>query len=102
MFFQENINGVLLRVRLSPNAAQCRIGGVWANVDGEEYLKISVISVPEKGKANQELIRFLSKILGVAKSDLKIVSGELDRQKKILISGETALLCKKLQNLREE
>lgn len=34
-----------------------------------------MISVPEKGKANKELIKFLSDTLGIAKSGLEIVWG---------------------------
>lgn len=53
--------------------------------DGTEFLKINIVSVPEKGKANQELIGWLSKKLKIAKSDITIVSGELDRYKKLMI-----------------
>ena len=49
-------------------------------------LKISVVSIPEKGKANKELIAYLAKYLKVAKSRFKIVSGETDRFKRICIT----------------
>lgn len=55
--------------------------------NGDDFLKINIISVPEKGKANQELISWLSKKLKTAKSDFEIISGELDRLKKILIKN---------------
>lgn len=61
------------------------------NADGQDYLKISVISVPEKGKANKALIEFLAQKLGVAKSLMIIVSGQTDRFKKILLKTEQNL-----------
>lgn len=61
------------------------------NADGQDYLKISVISVPEKGKANKALIEFLAQKLGVAKSLMTIVSGQTDRFKKILLKTEQNL-----------
>ncbi len=61
------------------------------NADGQDYLKISVISVPEKGKANKALIEFLAQKLSVAKSLMTIVSGQTDRFKKILLKTEQNL-----------
>lgn len=67
--------------------------------DGTEFLKINIISVPEKGKANQELIAWLSKKLKTAKSNITIISGELDRYKKILITDTNPALIGILQTL---
>lgn len=61
------------------------------NADGEDYVKISVISVPEKGKANKELIDFLAKKIKVAKSLMTVVAGQTDRFKKIVIETEQNL-----------
>lgn len=89
MIADYNDDGIHLRVRLTPNSRCCKCGGVFIAADGAAYLKITVVSAPEKGKANQELMRFLSKKLKVAKSNIQIVSGETDRCKKILIRGGT-------------
>jgi uncharacterized protein (TIGR00251 family) len=88
LIFEQHQNGILLRVRLSPNSSCCKICGTFVSSDNSEWLKISVISVPEKGKANQELIKFLSKKLNLAKSAFTIISGELDRYKKIIINTD--------------
>ena len=61
------------------------------NAQDEAYLKINVISVPEKGKANKELLDFLAKKLDVAKSCLAVVAGQTDRFKKICISTDENL-----------
>lgn len=86
MVFDTHQEGIILRVRLTPNSSCCKVCGIFVSSDASKWLKINVISIPEKGKANQELIKFLSKELKLAKSSLTIISGELDRYKKILIN----------------
>lgn len=101
MFFEITDKGILLRVRLSPNSSCCKVSGIFTTPDNEDYLKISVISIPEKGKANSELITWLSKKLKTAKSDISIISGELDRYKKILIINTDEQMSDKLKSLIE-
>ncbi len=48
-------------------------------------LKIDLAAVAEDGKANEELVRFLSEEFGVAKSGVEIVSGNTSRLKIISI-----------------
>lgn len=85
MVYELSKQGVILRVRLTPNSSSCFIKGIFENADGDQFLKINVVSVPEKGKANKELLSLLAKELKLAKSDLEIVSGETGRYKKILL-----------------
>ncbi|MBE6450982.1 MAG: DUF167 domain-containing protein [Alphaproteobacteria bacterium] len=88
MFFTNTQKGYVLRVRLTPNSSCCKILGTTVDANEDVFLKISVVSVPEKGKANKELISFLAKKLKIAKSDFEIVSGELDKWKKIRIISD--------------
>ena len=99
MFFESTNNGIILRVRLTPNSSCCKINGIFTTPDNEDYIKINVISVPEKGKANAELITWLSKKLKLAKSDIKLISGELDRYKKILINSTDQEILNKIENI---
>ncbi len=43
--------------------------------------KIYVTTVPEHGKANSQVLKLLAKHLGVAKSQLEIISGEKNKTK---------------------
>ncbi len=88
MFFNKTQKGYILRVRLTPNSSSCKILGTTMDANNDVFLKISVVSVPEKGKANKELITFLAKKLKIAKSDFEIISGELDKWKKIRINAD--------------
>jgi len=85
-------DGVRLAVRLTPKAARDRIDGLAADAAGSVVLKVSVTAVPEDGKANAALIKFLSKQWKVPKSSLTIVQGATDRRKVIEISGESQIL----------
>lgn len=59
-----------------------KISGV---LDG--MLKIKVTSAPEKGKANQGLIKFLAGILNIKKNSIQIISGQTRPIKQIHVSG---------------
>ncbi len=102
MFFEQTTSGYIVRVRLSPNSSCCKINGIFQTPDGSQYLKINIISVPEKGRANAELIAFLSKKLKIAKSQISIISGELDRYKKILITSTDNSLSETIRKLNPE
>ena len=52
-----------------------------------QVLQVRVAAPPVKGKANKELITFLSQLLGVSKSNLTIVKGHTSRHKVIAING---------------
>ena len=73
-----------ITVQVQPNARENRVvrfeGGVW-------YVRIAAQAV--KGKANRELIGFLSGILGVSKSGITIEKGMTSRRKAIAIEGLT-------------
>lgn len=44
-------------------------------------LKIKLAALPKDGEANAELINFLSKKLGIAKSQIKIIAGQTSKIK---------------------
>lgn len=71
-------------VRVQPNASQ---NEVIRFKDGVLFIRIAAL--PIKGKANQELIKFLSDILGVSRSHLTIEKGMTSKRKVIGVSGLT-------------
>lgn len=54
-------------------------------LDKQGKLKCFLKSAPEKGAANKELIKFFSKVLGVAQNDIEIVAGLTSKLKTIKI-----------------
>lgn len=78
--------GVFLDLRIHPKASRTKINGLY----GEDTLKISLAAPPVDGKANAELIRYLSKCLSVSRADITITFGKKGRKKKVFISGLTS------------
>lgn len=74
----------IITVKVQPNASQNRVTRI---EDGICYLRIT--APPTKGKANRELNKFLSSILGISKSSLTIEKGVTSRSKTITIKGLT-------------
>jgi len=71
-----------LAVKVTPNASRNEIMGF---TDG--VLRVRIAASPVKGKANKELIDFLSKALGLRKSSVSIVKGQTSRNKVVAIEG---------------
>jgi uncharacterized protein (TIGR00251 family) len=71
-------------VQVQPNASRNDVLGF---KDGVFHLKIA--APPVKGKANQELIKFLSDILGASRSRINIKKGMSSKRKVIVISELT-------------
>ena len=78
--------GAVLRVRVKPQAPRAGLQGE----HGDGSLKVSVRAAPERGKANDEVIEVLAKVLGVRRASLSLVSGETSRSKRVLVEGLTA------------
>lgn len=101
-FFEFHVNGYILRIKAVPNASCCSCKGIICDAKGNQYLKVMVNAVPEKGKANKELLVWLAKILKVSKSSLSIISGESDHSKKVFLqSAQNSEIDEKLNNLAQ-
>ncbi len=70
-----------LPLRAQPGASRARVVGIW---NGK--LKVAVTAPPDKGRANDELLRLLAELCGVRASALTLVAGERSRDKRIRIA----------------
>jgi len=73
-----------ISVKVQPNARQNEILRYQ-----DEVLHIKIAAPPVKGKANRELLRFLSDILGLSQSQLTIEKGMTSRAKVVGFTGLT-------------
>ena len=71
-----------ITIQVQPNARRNEALGYEGDI-----LHIRIAAPPMKGKANRELIKFLSQLLGVSKSSIIIESGLTSRRKVIAIAG---------------
>jgi len=81
----ESQDGVVLAVKVVPGASRTAIAGEYNGM-----LKIKLSAPPQKGKANQCLIEFLAKRLGVKKKSIRLLSGKNHPSKRVQISGVKA------------
>ena len=72
-------------VRVTPRSSRSGIAG-----EHDGAVKVRLSAPPVDGAANEELIKLLSKKLGVPKSSVAIVSGETSKTKRLRIAGVTA------------
>ncbi len=77
--------GVRVKLKVIPNAPRNEVLG-WRG----EALTIKVAAQPDQGKANRELRKFLSGVLGVRSADVTILQGETSRNKTIHVAGISA------------
>jgi uncharacterized protein (TIGR00251 family) len=88
---------VTLSVRIQPRASKNEVilmenGGV----------KIRLTAPPVDGAANEALVKFLSRLFSVARSQVEIVSGHTSRDKTVRISGITNADAERLLLNKEE
>jgi uncharacterized protein (TIGR00251 family) len=77
----EGKRGTALAIRVTPRARKDEIVEILA----DQTIKIRLTAPPVEGKANEALIEFLSKILGVPRSKIDIVAGASGRDKLVSI-----------------
>lgn len=73
---------VLLKVAARPGASRSAIQGLVGDA-----LKVAVQAPPEKGKANDELVRFLARTLGLRRPQVTLVKGDTSRDKVVRVEG---------------
>lgn len=91
--------GLLLHLRVTPNAGRDAIDGIETRDDGSAVLRVRVSAVPDKGKANAAVIMLLAKVLGVPKSAISLVSGETSRLKTLSVEGDPTELAGRAKGL---
>ena len=75
-------NEAKISLRVYPNASRNEMMGF---TDG--VLRVKISAPPIKGKANRELITFLSRLLGVSKGSVNIIKGHTTRNKVVAVDG---------------
>ena len=72
----------LIHLYIQPGASKTTFVGFFGD---PERLKLRIKSPPVEGLANKEVIKFMAKTLGIRKSDIVFIRGELSRNKDILV-----------------
>lgn len=70
----------MLAIKVKTNSTQTEIRDV-----DSDFIYVSVAAVPDKEKANKELVKFVSKLFGVSRELISIVSGQHSSTKTVQI-----------------
>ncbi len=83
-----------LLIHTQPGASKNEVVGFYGE---PPRIKIKVKARPIEGEANAEVITFLAKLLGIAKSGIQIERGHTSRKKDLIIelSEEEVMACLK-------
>ena len=79
-YFKITGNDIVIKVKIVPGSSKNKIVGVHNNA-----IKITITVPPVEGKANKKCIAYLAKYFDVAKSKIKIISGQTSKNKLIKI-----------------
>ncbi|XP_053952503.1 UPF0235 protein C15orf40 homolog [Anastrepha ludens] len=72
---------ICIRILAKPGAKMNGITGI-----GNEGVGVQIAAPPTEGEANAELVKYLSKVLGLRKSDVTLDKGSRSRNKLVMVS----------------
>ena len=81
-FITQKDFGIIISCQIQAGASKSKFCGEFNG-----NLKLQIQAPPVDGKANNEIIKFLSKTLNVSKSKIEIIKGEKQKIKNIKITG---------------
>lgn len=94
-FIKEQDKRIFLTIKLHPRSPKNSIK------INDFSLSVFIKEPPVKGKANQALVKYLSKILSIPTSSLTIVSGLKFKTKIVCITGFTAdIILRKIESIK--
>jgi uncharacterized protein (TIGR00251 family) len=100
--FEAVADGVRVALRVTPKASRNAVSGLADTAAGGKALKVSVTAVPEDGKANDAVIKLLSKLWHVPKSSIAVAAGATDRNKILHVAGDPADLLRRMSASLDE
>lgn len=80
---EEREDSIYISLNIHPNSPKNKLSLT------DYSIEIYVKEPPLKGKANQAIIKYLSKVLKISSSSIKLIYGEKSKKKIVSISGLT-------------
>lgn len=81
---QKTKDGIIIKIHVVPNSSKTQIVGEYG-----DRLKVKIKAPPVDGKANEEVVEFFCKILGIKKSQAELIAGQTSKAKNILFRIES-------------
>ncbi len=80
MWYEVKEDFVTFRIKAVPNSSKNVVSGIL-----DDALKLKIKAPAVEGAANKELVKFLSKLFKVSKSEVVFIGGETSKQKRIRV-----------------
>ena len=93
-FYQPTCQGYLVKLHVVPGARKTAVAGLHG-----DRLKVKVAAPPEKGRANEELLEFLTRLLQVPRRVVHLASGATSRTKVVAVHDLSPDLRSRLAGL---
>lgn len=81
----EKDGAVRFEVHAKPRAKKSKVIG-----ERGDAVEIALAAPPVDGAANEELVRFVAKVLEIRQRDIELVRGDTSREKLLSVTGLTA------------
>lgn len=88
---------IVIRIHAKPGAKQNSITDITTDAIG-----VQIAAPPVDGEANTELIKFISKVLQVRKSDLNLDRGSKSREKILLLAKNTMEMDRVMEIFKQQ
>ena len=86
----------ILEIRVHPNASRNKVGGT---VGDPPRLVVAVQAPAVDGKANAAVVKELAKAFDLRPRDFTLVFGELGRDKRLVVEGDSMQLQERYEEL---
>jgi uncharacterized protein (TIGR00251 family) len=83
---RDPLGTLFLSIHAQPGASRTETAGLHGDA-----LKVRIAAPALDGRANEELVEFLARRLGVARRDVAVVSGEKSRRKRVSVRGASVV-----------
>lgn len=80
---------VVMEVQLIPNASKTQVDGLHGE-PGQLALRVRLNAPPVDGKANEALIKWLARELGISRTSIELVRGQTSRRKQFKLPADAA------------
>jgi uncharacterized protein (TIGR00251 family) len=90
------VSDLRVAIRVRPGSSRARVGGVHG-----DSLVVRVCEHPTDGKATEAALRALAAAFGVARREIRLVSGPTSRDKVVVVTGDPEVLGAILARLRD-
>jgi len=84
-WLRETAAGLSIALLVTPRASRTEVAGT---ADGR--LRVRIAAPPVGGEANEDLVRFLARRLGLPRAAVAVTAGAAGRRKTVLAQGITA------------